>query len=142
MATLCNRATPKWKRAAGVSLPARPDASRRTRAPTWQAMRPGYRLADCNYSRELEKTFMTNDNAPPHDAQAALLRLIGETLSRHGGDALPGDASPDAVARVWIEAGFADAEEVDDWLAARCFDARHARTLDAAGLMPEQAALR
>jgi hypothetical protein len=85
---------------------------------------------------------MTNDNAAPHAPQGALLRLIGETLQRHGGDALPGDASPDAAARAWLDAGFADAEEVDDWLAARCFDPRHARTLDAAGLTPEQAALR
>ncbi|HLL14765.1 MAG TPA: hypothetical protein VK388_06855 [Pyrinomonadaceae bacterium] len=85
---------------------------------------------------------MTNDDAPPPEPQAALVRLIGETLRRHGGDALHGDASPDASARAWVAAGFADAEEVDDWLAARCFDARHARTLDDAGLTPEQAALR
>jgi len=85
---------------------------------------------------------MTNDNPVPPEPQAALVRLIGETLRRHGDDALPGDASPGAAARAWLEAGFADAEEVDDWLAARCFDPRHARTLDAAGLTPEQAALR
>ncbi|HZG53707.1 MAG TPA: hypothetical protein VEZ40_16380, partial [Pyrinomonadaceae bacterium] len=46
------------------------------------------------------------------------------------------------AARAWIEAGFADPEEVADWLAARCFDPRRAQTLDAAGLTPEQAALR
>jgi hypothetical protein len=89
---------------------------------------------------------MTNDNAPPPDPHAALARLtrlVGETLRRRGGgDALPGGASPDDAARAWLAAGFADAEEVDDWLAARCFDARAARTLDDAGVTPEQAALR
>lgn len=111
-------------------------------APAWQQACPRYRLADCNYSRELEKTFMTNDNAAPPEPQAALLRLISETLRRHGGDALHGDATPDAAARAWLDAGFADPEEVDDWLAARCFDPRSAQALDAAGLTPEQAALR
>jgi hypothetical protein len=85
---------------------------------------------------------MTNDNAAPPAPQAALARLVADTLARHGGDALPGGASPDAAARAWLAAGFADAEEVDDWLAARCFDPRHAQTLDAAGVTPEQAALR
>ncbi|HEX9918733.1 MAG TPA: hypothetical protein VGA87_06185 [Pyrinomonadaceae bacterium] len=85
---------------------------------------------------------MTNDNAAPSEPQAAPVRLIMETLRRHGGDALPGGASPLEAARAWLDAGFADAEEVDDWLAARCFDARSAQTLDAAGITPEQAALR
>ncbi|HEV2881097.1 MAG TPA: hypothetical protein VGX24_07450 [Pyrinomonadaceae bacterium] len=85
---------------------------------------------------------MTNDNAAPPEPQATLLRLIGETLRRHGRDALRGGATPDAAARAWLDAGFADPEEVDDWLAARCFDPRHAQTLDAAGVTPEQAALR
>jgi hypothetical protein len=85
---------------------------------------------------------MTNDNAaPPAPQQDMLVRLIGDTLRRHGDEALPGDASPDAAARAWVAAGFADAEEVDDWLAARCFDPRHAQALDAAGITPEQAAL-
>ena len=113
-----------------------------SRASAWQRARPRYRLADCNYSRELEKTFMTNDNAAPHATQAALVRLIGDTLRRHGGDALPAAISPDAAARAWLDAGFTDAEEVADWLAARCFDPRHAQTLEAAGVTPEQAALR
>ncbi|HEX8128306.1 MAG TPA: hypothetical protein VF527_04330 [Pyrinomonadaceae bacterium] len=73
---------------------------------------------------------------------AALVRLIGETLKRHGGDALPGGISLEAAARAWLDAGFADPEDVDDWLRARCFDPRHAQTLDDAGLTPEQAALR
>jgi hypothetical protein len=88
---------------------------------------------------------MTNDNAAPHASpppQAALEGLIGETLARHGGDALPAGTSPAAAARLWLDAGFADAEEIDDWLAAHCFTPRHARTLDEAGVTPEQAALR
>jgi hypothetical protein len=86
---------------------------------------------------------MTNDNAaPPAPQQDALVRLIGDALRRHGGDAVPAGASPEAAARAWLAAGFADAEEVDDWLAARCFDPRRAQTLDAAGITPEQAALR
>jgi hypothetical protein len=85
---------------------------------------------------------MTNDNAVPLEPTAALIRLIAATLRRHGDDALPGGANPDTAARAWLDAGFADADEVEDWLAARCFDPRHAQTLDAAGVTPEQAALR
>jgi hypothetical protein len=88
---------------------------------------------------------MTNDDdaATASEPQAALMRLIGETLRRHGEDALHGGAAhPDAAARAWLDAGFADAEEVEDWLDARCFDPRRAHALDAAGITPEQAALR
>ncbi|HYG11773.1 MAG TPA: hypothetical protein VD835_17635 [Pyrinomonadaceae bacterium] len=85
---------------------------------------------------------MTNDHDAPTETQAALVRLIAGTLRRHGGDALPGGANPDEAARAWLDAGFDDPGEVDDWLAARCFDPRHAQTLDAAGFTPEQAALR
>jgi hypothetical protein len=74
--------------------------------------------------------------------QQMLLQLIGETLRRHGDDALNGGADAEATARAWLDAGFADAEEVEDWLRARCFDPRHAQTLEAAGITPEQAALR
>ena len=87
-----------------------------------------------------------NNNAAPPELPAALVRLIGETLRRHGEDAVPGgDVSGDgldATARAWLVAGFADAEEVDDWLEARCFDPYHAQRLDAAGVTPTQAALR
>jgi hypothetical protein len=66
---------------------------------------------------------------------------ISEVLERHGGPAL-GGASALEVAREWIAAGFDDAEEVDDWLRARCFRAEGARALEAAGITPEQAAIR
>lgn len=73
--------------------------------------------------------------------QAEAVRLICEALSRHGAGALGGRAAAE-VARGWIDAGFDDAEEVDDWLRARCFEAERAQALEAAGFTPEQAALR
>ena len=84
---------------------------------------------------------MPNDRAAVPPQQQAPLRLIGETLRRYGDDALLG-TNVEAAARAWLDAGFADAEEVEDWLRARCFEPRHARTLDDAGITPEQAALR
>ncbi|HYO90231.1 MAG TPA: hypothetical protein VEQ40_01280 [Pyrinomonadaceae bacterium] len=73
--------------------------------------------------------------------QTETIRLICEVLEEHGSDALDG-ASPEEVARRWIDAGFDDAEEVDVWLRARCFKAERAQALEAAGFTPEQAALR
>jgi hypothetical protein len=87
---------------------------------------------------------MPNDRAaapPPPLQTQTLIHLIGETLRRHGDDALQ-SRTVEGAARAWLDAGFDDAEEVEDWLAARCFDARHAQTLEAAGITPEQAALR
>lgn len=85
---------------------------------------------------------MPNDRAAaPTPQQQTLLQLIGETLRRHGDDARQ-NMTVEAASRAWLEAGFTDAQEVEDWLAARCFDARHAQTLEAAGITPEQAALR
>ncbi|HEV2802642.1 MAG TPA: hypothetical protein VGW12_19380 [Pyrinomonadaceae bacterium] len=84
---------------------------------------------------------MTNDDddSAPH---TALAERIAETLRRHANDALQGGASADQAARAWLDAGFADAEEIEDWLGARCFDPRRAEALEAAGITPEQAALR
>lgn len=89
---------------------------------------------------------MPNDRAaagpmttPP--TQPMLVQLIGETLSRYGDAALQ-NRPPEEAARAWLDAGFTDAEEVEEWLSARCFDARHAQTLEAAGITPEQASLR
>lgn len=72
---------------------------------------------------------------------AAMVRRISEALERHGGAAM-GEASPASVAQEWVDAGFDDPEEVEDWLRARCFSADGARALEMAGLTPEQAAIR
>jgi len=79
---------------------------------------------------------MINDDIP-----SQLLLSIGATLARHGDEALEGK-TPDMAARNWIEAGFMDEEDVDDWLNARCFNPLCAQQLDSAGITPEQGALR
>lgn len=87
---------------------------------------------------------MPNDHAAaptPPPLQQILLHLIGETLRRHGDVALQ-SSNADEAARAWLDAGFTDAEDVDDWLGARCFDPLRAQTLEAAGITPEQGALR
>jgi hypothetical protein len=85
---------------------------------------------------------MPNDDAAtPLPQQPTLLREIGDALRRHGANALRG-TDADTAARAWLDAGFTDADEVDDWLAARCFVPRRAQALDAAGVTPEQAAIR
>ncbi|HEV7904812.1 MAG TPA: hypothetical protein VGO96_13300 [Pyrinomonadaceae bacterium] len=84
---------------------------------------------------------MPNDRAAASPQQQTPLQLVGDTLRRHGDDALQ-NRTVEAASRAWLDAGFTDAEEVEDWLAARCFDARHAQSLEAAGVTPEQAALR
>ena len=71
-----------------------------------------------------------------------LLRSIVEIIERHGEAAGGGGASPEEAARLWIDAGFEDAEEVDEWLAARCFSATGAHALEMAGITPAQAAMR
>jgi hypothetical protein len=75
------------------------------------------------------------------DHQRQLLARIRETLERHGGAALAGAPAETAAYR-WLSHGFADAEEIEDWLAARCFDPARAHELERAGLTPEQAAAR
>ena len=75
------------------------------------------------------------------DDQRRLLARICATLERYGGAALAGAPAETAAYR-WLSHGVADVEEIDDWLAARCFDPRAARTLDSAGVTPEQARLR
>src|SRR5918912_1168862 len=49
-------------------------------------------------------------------------------------------ANADAVE--WADAGFDDAEEVEDWMRAGCRSAGTARRLDDAGITPEQSAIR
>jgi hypothetical protein len=78
---------------------------------------------------------------PDKNDSAETIGRIAEVLARHGEAALGGGAA-EAVAQEWIEAGFDDPEEVDDWLRARCFSASGAETLEMAGFTPEQAAIR
>jgi hypothetical protein len=73
--------------------------------------------------------------------RAELIGSIREVIERHGAAALPVDVSLEEAARAWVEAGFEDAEEVDEWLTARCFSAAGAQALELAGITPEQAAM-
>lgn len=70
-----------------------------------------------------------------------LLARACEVIEQHGAEALRG-ASTREAARAWIDAGFEDAEEIDEWLSARCFGAESAKRLEIAGITPEQAAAR
>ena len=74
-------------------------------------------------------------------AQKELRLAISEVITASGDPALGNRTTHDA-AREWIACGFDDAEEVSEWLAARCFDARVAAVLEEAGFTPAQAALR
>lgn len=75
------------------------------------------------------------------EEQGALLREVCAVIAHHGALALQG-AQPESAAYDWLAHGFDDAEEIDEWLRARCFRARHARELDRAGFTPAQAGLR
>lgn len=80
---------------------------------------------------------MTEEEDAP---DGAVVDDIAAVLERHGVEATGGRRAAE-VAREWAVAGFADAEEVDDWLSARCFTPAGALALDRAGLTPEQAAI-
>lgn len=75
------------------------------------------------------------------DDQQENVRAVAGVLARRGVPAA-GGRDADEAAREWVENGFDDAEEVEAWLRALCFDAADARRLDEAGITPEQAALR
>jgi hypothetical protein len=75
------------------------------------------------------------------DSDEENLRGIAAVLERFGPQATGGRGAG-AAAREWLEEGFDDAEEVADWLGARCFDAAGARRLEDAGITPEQAAMK
>lgn len=79
------------------------------------------------------------DDTGGHEEE--VIRRIRAVLERHGEAALA-PAPAETAARRWAECGFTDADDVDSWLAARCFDPAHAESLEAAGFTPEQAALR
>ncbi|HEX7175284.1 MAG TPA: hypothetical protein VF240_08375 [Pyrinomonadaceae bacterium] len=70
-----------------------------------------------------------------------LIEEIARALERCSDAATRGESSA-TVAREWAAAGFDSAEDVEDWLGARCFSAAGAKALDDAGLTPEQAAIR
>ena len=80
---------------------------------------------------------MTSENSK----DAETIREISGVIERFGTEALDGKTS-DAASRAWVAAGFDDPEDISVWLSARCFYARGAQALDAAGITPEQAALR
>jgi len=61
---------------------------------------------------------------------------IRAVVERHGYFAHAGN--PDDAAETWAAVGF-EAHEVDEWLAARCFDPNVARDLADAGVAPEMA---
>jgi hypothetical protein len=76
------------------------------------------------------------------EVRAGLLASAREVIEGHGEAALAGGLSLEEAARAWIDAGFEDTEEIDEWLSARCFHAEWAKRLEMAGVTPEQAALR
>ena len=73
--------------------------------------------------------------------QAGLIRAVAEIIKRHG-EAGRGNASMEEAARRWIDAGFEEVDEIDEWLAARCYSAEGAQILDRAGITPAQAGMR
>jgi hypothetical protein len=75
------------------------------------------------------------------DRDEETLRDIALVLE-HSGPQATGARAAELAAREWLDAGFDDAEEVGDWLRARCFAAVAARSLEDAGITPEQAAMR
>lgn len=64
---------------------------------------------------------------------------IRDVVEEHGQFAHGGN--PDDAAETWAEVGFA-ANEVDEWLNARCFDPNAARDLADSGVTPEQARMK
>lgn len=85
---------------------------------------------------------MTTDNdMAAAETQSALLREVCAVVAQHGEFALQG-ASSVSVAADWLAHGFDDAEEIDEWLLARCFRAADARELERAGFTPAQAGAR
>ncbi|MGB8508994.1 MAG: hypothetical protein WCD76_11350 [Pyrinomonadaceae bacterium] len=73
------------------------------------------------------------------DAQNNLKEIVA-VLRLHGASEAGGRSLED-MAREWIIAGFEDADEVADWLSARCPNAAAALKLESAGITPEQAGI-
>jgi hypothetical protein len=102
----------------------------------------GRRYPDVRRSNAAEDGFVSN----LQDLEDTLLRdpvfrlgwrlptmLIRDVIERHGRFAHGGNL--DDTAEAWAEAGF-EADEVEEWLNARCFDPGVARDLAEAGLEP------
>jgi hypothetical protein len=64
---------------------------------------------------------------------------IRDVIERHGHFAHGGN--PDDATETWAEVGF-EADEVQEWLQARCFDPNSARDLCDAGVTPEMARMK
>lgn len=64
---------------------------------------------------------------------------IREVIERHGHFAHGGN--PADTAETWAESGF-EADEVEEWLLARCFNPSAARDLADAGVTPEMARMK
>jgi hypothetical protein len=64
---------------------------------------------------------------------------VRDVIVKHGAFAHGGD--PESTAEAWEEAGFG-ADEVDEWLLARCFIPGAARDLADAGVTPLAARMR
>ncbi|HLL77102.1 MAG TPA: hypothetical protein VK421_17750 [Pyrinomonadaceae bacterium] len=75
------------------------------------------------------------------DDKRQLIARISAALEQYGEAALAGAPAETAAYR-WLSHGFTDAEDVEDWLAARCFDPARAHELERAGLTAEQAGAR
>ena len=77
--------------------------------------------------------------------RAGKARRIGVTMTvrqvieRHGHFAHGGN--PDDTAEAWAESGF-EADEVEEWLLARCFNPSAARDLADAGIAPDMARMK
>jgi hypothetical protein len=64
---------------------------------------------------------------------------IRDVIESHGHFAHGGN--PDDATETWAESGF-EADEVEEWLNARCFDPSAARDLTDAGVTPEMARMK
>lgn len=76
------------------------------------------------------------------DEENETLSSIAAIIERHDAAALGGSTSAMEAAQKWIDADYDDAEEIAEWLAARCFTPEGASRLESAGLTPEQASFR
>jgi hypothetical protein len=67
------------------------------------------------------------------------MTTIRQVIGRHGYFAHGGN--PDDASQTWAESGFG-ADEVEEWLRARCFHPSAARDLADAGVTPELASVK